>query len=384
MFNQVAKPYLLPLLVLLLSAPLRAEPQTELKGLAVYTETARDIYVAGLYLDPDTGFENMLLSPGPKTMEYRIATRRISSRGFFGTLLLQAELGSGERVPEAVIQAVGQLKGKIKGALIQGDQFQIQLKETDRTAFTLNGELLTEDFNGEVFDYFFAGWAGETASRLIYDNLVAEALDEATSARYEELSPSSARMDTIADWVRPPKPEEPIVEIVATQEPDPEAAVEQPESIVAAETAEAAELAEEVTVAVLATESGPESTTTPETSALEIDEPEIDDLEYQRQLSDYLTHVMTPVFGEVQYPRRAISRGRQGKVELLAKLDSAGKLIDLTLDNSSGSRILDRAAVAAVQSAAPFPELTPVAQEEFLAEDGESYVVMIPVTFRLD
>ena len=32
---------------------------------------------------------------------------------------------------------------------------------------------------------------------------------------------------------------------------------------------------------------------------------------------------------------------------------------------------------------APFPELTPVAQEEFLADDGESYVVAIPVTFRL-
>ncbi len=112
-------------------------------------------------------------------------------------------------------------------------------------------------------------------------------------------------------------------------------------------------------------------------------EPIMDDREYQRQLREYIGEVMGQVFGAVRYPSRAINRGKQGKVELLATLDDAGQLIDVVLDKPSGVALLDRAAEEAVKKAAPFPELTDVAQEEFLAADGEHYVVMIPVTFRL-
>ncbi len=110
---------------------------------------------------------------------------------------------------------------------------------------------------------------------------------------------------------------------------------------------------------------------------------ERDDGEYRRILDTYVTHVMKKVYGNVNYPRRAVKKSRQGKVELLAHLDKGGELLDITLDNSSGYTILDDAARKAVHLAAPFPELPPEVKQEFVAEDGESYVVMIPVTFRL-
>jgi TonB family protein len=110
----------------------------------------------------------------------------------------------------------------------------------------------------------------------------------------------------------------------------------------------------------------------------------VDDREYQRQLSEYVTHIMKKIFGKVVYPRRAIQRDRQGKVELLVTVDGDGNLLDVSLDNSSGHGILDSAASKAVRKAAPFPELTLVAKEEFLAEDGTSFTIPIPITFKLD
>ena len=111
--------------------------------------------------------------------------------------------------------------------------------------------------------------------------------------------------------------------------------------------------------------------------------PFVDDREYQLQLSEYVTHIMKKVFGKVVYPRRAIQRERQGKVELLVSVDGNGNLLDVSLDNSSGYDILDSAASKAVRKAAPFPELTMVAKEEFLAEDGASFTIPIPITFKL-
>ena len=66
----------------------------------------------------------------------------------------------------------------------------------------------------------------------------------------------------------------------------------------------------------------------------------------------------------------------QGNVELLAQFDATGKLIDVSLDISSGYGPLDKAALKAVRKASPFPELTQVAREEFLAEDGASCMLL--------
>ena len=112
-------------------------------------------------------------------------------------------------------------------------------------------------------------------------------------------------------------------------------------------------------------------------------EIELDDREYQRQLGEYVAQVMTKVFSSVVYPRRAVSRSLQGKVALLVELDQTGELLEVSTDASSGHAILDRAAVKAVKDAAPFPELSLVAREEFASQDG-IYQVAVPVTFRLN
>ena len=104
---------------------------------------------------------------------------------------------------------------------------------------------------------------------------------------------------------------------------------------------------------------------------------------YQQQLREYVSQVMRQVYGEVKYPRRAIKYQWEGRVELIAKVEASGDLIEVTVDSTSGHVGLDKAAQSAVERAAPFPELNAVAQEEFVSDEGDGYVMAIPVTFAL-
>jgi TonB family protein len=437
---------LVALLLLLACTGGRAETDLEAAGMAAYTETSRDIYLAALMMPAGATLENVYLAPGPKAMEYRITTRRISTRGFSGTLLLQSELGSGKRAPEQVIKVLDELKSSLEGALVRGDHFVIALSADDATTFYLNETELLNTDDGSVFDFFFAGWVGESSSALLRDSLLSGKLNPALKARFEALQPGPDRVAEIAAWGAEPtqsaqenSASAQVAAVAAAEttandstlvtaatttaatetkagnadsavtEKEPETTVAAAPIAVAAAIAESPEAPTQTKTATAPKANpGPEkakpiaapveiaagpapvkelmaaaaSTTATPGPADESNASQSDD-EYRRNLNGYLTDIMKKVFGNVNYPRRAIKKQRQGTVELLAHLDESGKLIEVTLDNSSGYTILDNAARKAVRKAAPFPELPPEVKEEFMADDGESYVVMIPVTFQL-
>jgi len=385
----------------------QSQDQLETVGLAVYTETARDIYIAGLQLPYGAVMQNLMLAPPPKAMEYRIATRRISSRGFSGTLLLQAELGSGGRAPESAINALEALKRNMKGSMKQGDQFKIYLAEDDSTHFILNGTELVSVPDGGVFDFFYSGWVGEGAASTLREPLLSGTLDPAIMARYQELSPSEARVAAIAAWTATPTPQ-------PRQTPKPAPAASAPAETVAdtsaADTAASEAIASAAAAADVPNQASapapqaqkqqptPEKQPPTEPAAIAVVQPqpvpepaaetadselEIDDREYQRQVQLYVNDIMVAVYREVSYPRRAVKYNWEGKVEILATLDASGKLVSAEIEQESGHGALDKAAQNAVEDAAPFPALTPVAREEFAADDGTGYLVSIPITFAL-
>lgn len=393
----------LAVLILLACSVAGAQESPQLAGLAVHTDTARDIYIAGL-LGPGGQIPDELDSVrGPMSMEYRIATRRISSRGFSGTLLLQAELGSGTRAPEAVIDALGELKMQLQGSLLSGDQFEIALSPAGDTQFVLNGVTLLELPGADTFSYLLQGWLGNSASALMRESLLSGQFDRSLMLQYESLMPLNERIEQVAGWVA----EEEIVEeeqvaVVAAPEP----AVNTRQEAVAATAPEAAAVAvaaqnaapvpvqelpqppaveEQVPEPELAVSAPVEPLPVAETAEQEQSPlQELDDREYQRQLSEYVRVVMTQVFRNVRYPRRAVKRELQGQVELLAELDQSGELLGVSLETSSGYDILDEAAIRAVEKATPFPELSFVAKEEFVADTGDSYVMLIPVKFMMN
>lgn len=402
---------------LMLVTPAHAFSELEPAGLGVYTDTARDIYMAGLLMPPAAGLENVDLAPGPKAMEYRIATRRISSRGFSGTLLLQAEFGSGERAPDSVVNVLSDLKASIQGSLLWGDRFVILLTEQEQTVFYLNDrELLSVD-DGTIFDFFLSGWVGDSASAILRDSLLAGALDPSLLARFEALGPTDERIATIAQWTldsdQAAAEEEQKVAAAAAAEKAASDAAEAAavaaaaSASVAANTVAVAEAASKPAAATLAVAAAElqddladdlkEDASVPEASAATVEaapvqlaslqpiniQPILDDRDYQRQISEYTGTVMRQVFSNVRYPRRAVKYQREGNVDVLAYVSSDGELLDVMLDQSSGYGPLDNAALTAVKKAAPFPQLNNAAQEEYMTEEGDRFVMAIPVKFIL-
>ncbi len=396
--------------ILLFSSAPKAQDELETVGLSVYTETARDIYMAGLLLPYGAVMQNLMLAPPPKAMEYRITTRRISSRGFSGTILLQGELGSGGRAPDSAVNALTELKSSMKGSLRQGDRFVIYLNEEDETVFLLNDTELLRVSEGDVFDFFYAGWVGDGAASTFRTPLLAGTIEADMMERFNSLAPSDTRIAAIAAWTQaapvpaptpapapaPVAPEpEPVapapepVQVAAAPAPQP-AATPQPAAPepVAAAAEPAAAPAPAAPVASEPAAPAPEQVAMADmpaeaTEQLNNELTKLDDREYQRQLQEYVSKVMRQVFGEVKYPRRAIKYQWEGRVELLARMDESGDLLEVIVDSTSGHTGLDKAAETAVKRAAPFPELSAVAREELVSDEGDSYVMAIPITFTL-
>ncbi len=387
------------IVTMLFSGAPKAQDELETVGLSVYTETARDIYMAGLQLPYGAVMQNLMLAPPPKAMEYRIATRRISSRGFSGTILLQGELGSGDRAPDSAVNALAELKESMKGSLRQGDRFVIYLNEDDETVFILNSVELLRVSEGDVFDFFYAGWVGDGAASTFRTPLLAGTIDAGMMDRFSALAPSDERVAAITDWTAPPPEPAPApAPAPVVPEPTPVAPTPEPVQVAAAPAPQAVAAPAPATPEPAPQAAAPEPAAAapaapeqvamaevPEEAVAEINDElsQLDDREYQRQLQDYVSTVMRQVYGEVKYPRRAIKYQWEGRVELLAHLDESGDLIEVVIDSTSGHTGLDKAAQSAVKRAAPFPELSAVAREELVSDEGDSYVMAIPITFTL-
>jgi len=74
-----------------------------------------------------------------------------------------------------------------------------------------------------------------------------------------------------------------------------------------------------------------------------------------------------------QYPYMAIKRGLEGTVSVICMIDTSGSLVSVLLESSSGSDILDDAALDAVRSVGSFPNPT-----------GKTVTVSTPVNFYLN
>ena len=94
LLNSSARIRKFALAAMFVSATLEARPTLEPAGLAAYTETARDIYVAGLLLAPDAGLDNIYLAPGPKARSFATPPALLASARGIG------RSASRERIPE--------------------------------------------------------------------------------------------------------------------------------------------------------------------------------------------------------------------------------------------------------------------------------------------
>jgi TonB family protein len=94
------------------------------------------------------------------------------------------------------------------------------------------------------------------------------------------------------------------------------------------------------------------------------------------QVSETYRSALTAHIEEARlYPRRALLRGYQGAGAIFFRLDREGRLIEASVETSTGRKGLDRAALALVQRAAPFPAI-PVELPDELA-------ITMPIRFLI-
>lgn len=75
------------------------------------------------------------------------------------------------------------------------------------------------------------------------------------------------------------------------------------------------------------------------------------------------------------YPRSALSHGWDGDGSILFHVERSGQLLDVSIDKSTGHKALDRAALAQVRHAAPFPAIP--------SELPDELAIVLPLRFVL-
>jgi len=92
--------------------------------------------------------------------------------------------------------------------------------------------------------------------------------------------------------------------------------------------------------------------------------------------SGYMEVLKKKIFDTWQYPEEAVNQGQEGKVTISFTLDDAGTVKDIGVLKSSGSAILDSAAMAAVEKAAPFDRFNGQVKERTLRITGNFCYVL--------
>lgn len=89
----------------------------------------------------------------------------------------------------------------------------------------------------------------------------------------------------------------------------------------------------------------------------------------------YRQAIMAQLAAQRSYPRRPLLAGYQGAGTILFHIDRDGRLLDAVIETSTGLKALDRAALALVRRAAPFP-IVP-------AELPDRLEVSLPIRFMI-
>jgi len=383
----------------------------QLAGLALHQETGRNIYLGGIY------FAEGLTSPydytsdsEPRIMEYRVVARRTSIRSMLGGMLLQSEVATGQPPNPATAAFANDIISAVDGSLYAGDTLQIVLNAEGGTIAYLNGHEMARGKDPAVALYLMMGWVGEPGPTTAFrDSILADDIDPALLSTLQATTYSAERDAQIAAWTAPTV-QEPVTAVESIDEP---AAQQQATAAAAAGTA----LTSPPTLEQIETKAqtvlqlpAPEETEVvvadpglsgnpgasiqvasllPTTPAMADTGNEVDSMDitlYSQRLSAFHTQLVSKVYGQIRYPRRAVRRELQGRLELDLTLKENGELVQVAVVQSSGHSILDQAAVAAAEKAfkdGAMDYVDPVAIAEFSNMDSGNLVIPVPVMFML-
>ena len=383
----------------------------QLAGLALHQETGRNIYLGGLYFDEDLSRPYDYTSDSDsRIMEFRVVARRTSIRSMLGGMLLQSEMATGQAPGPATTALANEIISAVDGSLYTGDTLQIVLHAEGGTAAYLNGHEMALGDDPAVARYLMMGWVGERGPTTAFRaSLLADDIDPSLLSTLQATTYTAQRDAQVAAWATPSVQEQ-IPETTAIDEPKAQEQAVAPAAALAAlasaptldeiETRAEAVLQLPVPVELQPSIADPGlsanqgsgiqvASLLPTSPVITDSGDEVDSMDiklYSQRLSVFHSQLVSKVYRQIRYPRRAVRRELQGRLELDLTLKDNGELLQVAVVQSSGHSILDEAAVAAAEKAfndGAMDHVDPVAIAEFTNMDSGNLVIPVPVTFML-
>lgn len=386
-----------------------------LNGSTIYTDLGRDQFVAALYTETRHNSPQVLQAmDSEKRMEVRILND-YSKRRWVNLWMQSISINNNRETFSEAAEELISLMQAPKSAPKKGDLLEYIFSPKQGTSMRFNGTELISDLSGDVFGLLLRTWIGAIPpSTSFKEELLGNQRNTRSRDLLQTLTPSEERIALAASWIAPkksepkkvappvPAPSKPAVTAVKVAAENPpanknNAAVEKPEpksapkaelkKVPVGDTDTSKQIAENPE-AVSSDQPTDAQATIATTTAIETDssngsaeneeaEEEVDfNISQALAQRDYTPLVVQKIYQNISYPSRAVSKNQEGTVRVALQIGRSGELQTVLTTQESKYSSLNRAALKAVQKAAPFPELPE-------AITADSFELSIPITFRL-
>lgn len=382
-----------------------------LNGSTIYTDLGRDQFVAALYTETRHNSPQALQAmESEKRMEVRILND-YSKRRWVNLWMQSISINNNRETFSEAAEELIALMQAAKSAPRKGDLLEYLFSPEHGTSMRFNGTELISDLSGDVFGLLLRTWIGAIPpSTSFKEELLGNQRNTRSRDLLQTLTPSKERIALAASWAAPLKTpvKTPATRAAITRETKPQSkTLQEPTKIVSSsDTSQQREQApvkkpetksaDQQTVIKSTAENKTDNTTDVDSSATENQqavagntedsdrpakgsegEEEIDfNISEALAQRDYTPLVVQKIYQNISYPSRAVTRNQEGTVRVALQIGRTGELQAVLTTQESKHSSLNKAALKAVQKAAPFPELP----EAIVAD---SFELSIPITFRL-
>jgi TonB family protein len=402
-----------------------------LNGSSIYSDLGKNQFVAALYLDTKNRNPQAIQSmQGKKRMEIRVLNN-FSKRRWFNLWMQSISINNSRESFSDSAQELVELMQAIKSAPQTGDMVEYILTPGEGTSLKFNGTELLSGLPAEVFDLLLHTWIGAIPPTANFKNeILGKQPNRQALELQETVTTDPQRIALAASWLLPPKPravsnpetapksvtnaksttpppskvaesEQATLATTGDAETDSKSAPLDVETAVAASNTSSETsspqpqqdpVPEQLTVAASTKGASPDSATETVTTneeshnSSQLKSPTINKTSDEENVDfsvaevlamrDYTPILVQKIFKEITYPGRAIVRNWEGTVRASVLVDRSGAVSKISVTQSSGYAILDKAAIRAIQRAAPFPPMPE-------AINARYFDLGVPITFQL-
>ena len=380
-------------LLLLMSNSLRAE--ADLNGVAAYSELGNELFIAALYAgQTGTNAQELINGSYPKRMELKILAKQgITQRQFSRIWRESVAINNTRDALIAQAENMVYFEELVRDRLESNDHLVIAYTPLRGVDVSLNSILLGHIEDDAFFTLLLRSWIGPVPSSTGFrdDLLKANTADTALVNRFNAMYPRNARIEIAKSWlpvVAPPpedvdKPEVPVAVTtpaaapVATTVTEPKILTAEKPAIVKPEVSPpvpvalktASPVSEPIAAVAAAAEKKP-------VQAAANPEPGLSKAQALLARQFYMADVFKKINAHVDYPRRAQQLRQTGTVRLSVVINGTGNVKTVAPVEELDFVMLNKAALAAVRSAAPFAPLP-------AGLDVAELELSVPITFAL-